>query len=199
MPRSHNPALEQAESGLNGVRVNVTVNVDAIPMLDCLVLVRWHACTFQGERVGYEFVGHDYVNILAYALFDVCGQRSGLYVLSMEEAEIAAALPESDYWFLSFLASANAPSDLLAANVGFIYFDRACQFLKGLVLSHRVPDAVTEIPSRPVVDSQHPFKLVRRHALAGLAEQVSSKKPLSQRQVRIMEDRASRYGELIAA
>ena len=39
MPGSHDPALEQTESRFHGVCVNVTPNVNALPVLDRSVLV----------------------------------------------------------------------------------------------------------------------------------------------------------------
>ena len=38
MPRSHDPALEQAESGLHGVGVNVAANIDFLFVGNSLVL-----------------------------------------------------------------------------------------------------------------------------------------------------------------
>jgi hypothetical protein len=58
---------------------------------------------------------------------------------------------------------------------------------------------MAEIPSRPIIDSQHSFKLIGGHALARLADEEHGDKPLRQGEMRIVEDRASSNGELIAA
>jgi hypothetical protein len=158
-----------------------------------------YASPFQSVGIGREFIGHNHVYIIADVFFDVLGKCSRLYICRVKETEIAATLPNSDNRLFGFLASIDAPSDFLSAYLGFVHFDGTSKFLKWRFLSHRVPDAMTQIPRRPVVDSQHPFKLVCRHSLAGLAKQEHSKKPFRQGQVRIVEDRASRHGELIAA
>ena len=41
MPRAHDPALEQTESRLHGIGVNIAVNVNTGSVCDCLVLVVW--------------------------------------------------------------------------------------------------------------------------------------------------------------
>src|SRR5712692_7319371 len=100
MPRSHDPALQKRERGFNRVRVNVAFHIDAAPMLDRLVLAVMHTSPFHGEGVGHEFIRHNHVNIVAHVFFDVLSEGASLHILSMEEAKLAAALPESDHWFL---------------------------------------------------------------------------------------------------
>ena len=199
MPRSHNPALQERECRFDRVGMNVAVNVDLGAVWNRLMLAGRDADALQGERVGNELIRHNHVNIFAHIFLDVFRQGAGLRILSMKKAEIAAALPDADNYFFRFLASVDAPTDLFAAYIGFIYFDCAIQLLKGNIFGHSMTDAVTEIPCRAVVNSEHPLKLVSRHSLAGLAEQIDGQKPLSKWQVRIVENRASRNGELIAA
>lgn len=199
MPSSHNPALEQTESRLNRVRVDVATDVLFGAMLNRLMLVLWHASPLQSKRVTDKLIRHNYVNIVADVLFDVLSEGASFHVSRMEEAKIAAALPDADYRFLGFLASVNAPSDFLSAYIGFVYLNFARQFLKGLIFGHCVPDTVTEIPRCAVVNSQHTVELVRRHPFLGLAKQVDSKEPFRERKVSVMEDRSRSYGELIAA
>jgi len=199
MPRSHNAAFEQTESRFDRVRVDVAPDVLFGAMFNRLMLVLWHSGTFQGKRVTDKLIRHNHVNIVAHVLFDVLSEGACFYVSRMEKAKITAALPDSDYRFLSFLASVDAPSDLLSADIGFIHLDSARQFLKRLIFGHSVPDAMTEIPRGTVVDSQHPMELVRRHSLFGLAQQIHGKEPFRQGQVSVMEDRARGDGELVAA
>jgi len=199
MPRSHNAALQEGESRFDCIGVSISVHVNLGFMGNRFVFACRDTCATQGERVSHEFIRHDNVHVAAHVLFDILRQCAGLRILSMEEAELAATLPDADNYLFRFLASVDAPSDLFSAYIGFVNLDRAIQLLKGNIFGHRVTDAVTEIPRGAVVDSKHPLKLVSGHSLAGLAKQVGSKKPLSKWQVRIMEDRASRHGELIAA
>ena len=150
------------------------------------------------ERIGGEVIGYDHIHVRANVLADVLRQCAGLRIFSMEEAEIAAALTDADHNFFRFLASVNTPSDLFAAYVGFIYFNRAVQFRRGRLLNS-VTNSVAQVPCCAIVDSEHSLKLVCRDSLARLAHDVGPKEPFSQRQVRIVKDRASRNGELIAA
>jgi hypothetical protein len=199
MPRANDPALEQAEGRFDRVRVNVAVNVDLRAVLYGLVFLGWHRRLSHGERIGHIIIRHDHVYITADVFFDVAGQGARLRVLSMEESQIAATLPNTDDHLFGFLTSIDAPADLFSAYVGFVNFHRAIQLLKRLRFDHGVADSVAEVPRCAVVDSQHSLELICRHPFAGLAKKVRSKEPFGERKVRVMEDRASRDGELIAA
>src|SRR5260370_35983614 len=59
-----------------------------------------HASPLHGEGVGHEFICHNHVNIVTDVLFDVLGECSSLHILSMEEAQITAALAKADHRFL---------------------------------------------------------------------------------------------------
>ena len=95
VPSSHNPALQERECRLDRVCVNVPATVNTLPVLDRLVFAVVYSGPLHSERVGHKFIGHNHVYIVADVLFDVSGQRSGLYVLSMEESKIAAALAKT--------------------------------------------------------------------------------------------------------
>src|ERR1019366_10072777 len=95
MPRSNNAALEQRESGFDAVRVHVTVNVDAILVLNGFML-RYHARLCNSARVSAELVSHDYVNVLRDVFLDVLRQSARFHVLRVEESEFAATLPDAD-------------------------------------------------------------------------------------------------------
>ena len=64
---------------------------------------------------------------------------------------------------------------------------------------HRLTDAMTEIPSRLVGDSEGPLELIGRDSLPRLAHQIDGRKPLRKRQVRIVEDASGGNAELVAA
>lgn len=199
MPSPHDAALEKRERRLNRIRVNVAPRIFFCAMVDSLVLILRDAGFLHGPGVYGVLIRHNHVYIVANVLFDVLCERACLDIGSMEEPKIAAALTDSNYWLFGFLASIDAPSNFLSANIGFVHLDRASQFLKRQIGGHCVTDAVTEIPRRPVVDSQHPMELVRRHPFLGLAKHIDSKEPLSKWKVRVMEDRSRRDGELVAA
>src|SRR6266446_6374972 len=58
---------------------------------------------------------------------------------------------------------------------------------------------MAEIPRRLIRDCQSALHLISRDAFLGLTNEIDRKKPLPQWQVRVMEDRTRRDGELIAA
>lgn len=198
MPRSHNVALQEGESRLDGVRMNVTVYIDAALVLNRLVL-GVHARAPHCIRVGRELISDHNFHVIANVLSDDLGQRAGLCILDVEEAEIAVTLSESDHDFLGFLCSVNTLADLLSADVGLIHFDGTVQH--GLIFHflHSGADAVAEVPSGFVADSQCSFHLVRGETFSRFHHQQDGRKPLVQRQVGIVKDRAGENGELIEA
>ena len=200
MPRTNDAALQQRERGFYRVSVNVGSDTDIflLGMIHRLMLFTWYSGALHCMRICGEVIRHDHIHVTADVLADVLGQCSRLGVCGMEEPQIAAALTDTDHNLFCLFASVNAPSDLFAAYVGLIYFNGAIQFGSG-DLFNSMTDAMTEIPSSAIVDSQHSLQLICADTLAGLAHYESSKKPFCQRQVRIVEDRASSNGELITA
>ena len=67
------------------------------------------------------------------------------------------------------------------------------------IVSHRLSDAVTQIPGCLVRDSQSAVKLVRAHALLGFAHEIDGGKPLSQGQVGVVHNGSRGHAEMIAA
>ena len=67
------------------------------------------------------------------------------------------------------------------------------------IVSHGLTDAVAQIPSGLVGDSQSSVELIGAHALFGFAHQVDRQKPLTQWKVGIVHDGSRRDAELIAA
>ena len=200
MPRANDAALQKRERGFDRVRVNVGSESDVFlfGMVDGLMLGTWHSSLIHGKRIGGKVVSHDHINVRADVLADVFRQCARLRIFRMEESQVATALTDADHNLFCLFASVNTPADLFAAYAGLIYFDRAIQFRSGDLLD-RMAYAMTEIPCGSVIDSQHSLQLIRAHALPGLAHDVGSKEPFGQRQVRIVKDRASSHGELIAA
>src|ERR1035441_10384935 len=199
MPRSNNAALQQREGGLNTVCVHVAVDVLAVRVADRLVF-RQNTSIMQSLWITLKIIRHNYVYVLRDVLFDVLRQRSRLHIFSVKESQFATALPNADDNLLFALRMADfvLMAALLSAYKGFVNFYDPAERLRidGL---HGVSDAMAEIPRCAVVNPQHPLKLIRRHTLARLADQKRSKEPLEQRQMRVMELRIRRDGELIAA
>jgi len=140
-------------------------------------------------------VGHDYVYVLIHVPSDDVVQIRLIQIVRGNEVHMSATLTDADD--RSFLL----PPLLirgLATDVCLINFHGASQ-LVAFGFFHCGPDSVAEIPSGFVTDSQGALQLIRRHPLAALTEQVRAQIPLPQRQVRIVEDRASHDRELIVA
>ncbi len=55
-----------------------------------------HASLGDSLWIDRKVVGHYNVNVLRDVLFNVLCQRAGLYILRVEEPQIAAALPDAN-------------------------------------------------------------------------------------------------------
>ena len=198
MPRSHNPALEQAKSGLDSVGCDVAFDVNSARMVDSLVFAE-DASLRQRRRIRTEVVRHNHVHVFAHVFIDVLRQRSRLHIGSMEEPEFSAALLDPDNHFLALERPAPAPlAVLFSAHVGFVNLKRTSQPFR-LSRLHRSPNTVAEIPCCLVAPADHAAHLVRADALAGLAHQVGGSKPRWKGKFSILQHCPGQNGELIAA
>src|SRR4029077_7266015 len=191
MPCANNSALEQREVRFHSICMNVSLHIDPALVLNGFVWNVRHSSFLQRVGISRELIGNEHVNISANILFDVACQCAGLCILSMEEAETATTLPNTYNNFFLILAIPHAFAMLLSADIGFVYFDGASHLFEWRGIGHCVPDSVEEIPSCAVINAEHPLKLVRTHTLAGLAKQIYGKKPFCEREMCIVEDRAS--------
>jgi hypothetical protein len=199
MPRSHDTALEKRKGTFYGVRVNVPHNVDPATMVDRLVSCSRDIGPFNGERIGCEVIGHNYVNIFADMLSDEIGQGSRFNVFGFEHSQFTIALPDANYdLFGSVSASVSLPSRSPSADVSFIYLDNAVEFAF-ISLQHGRSDAMTEVPRRFIAHADSSLNLASRHSLLSLAQEKSSQEPLPQRQMGIMEDRSRGCAKLVVA
>src|SRR2546425_51681 len=73
MPRSHDAALEQRESGLDSIRVGFTNYIDTLAMLDRAV-----PRTANSLFVSSEIIADDDIDILADILSNIASKRTGL-------------------------------------------------------------------------------------------------------------------------
>jgi len=198
VPRSHDAALEQRECGFDRIGMSVAINIDPAGMLDCFVFRRIMASAFHRVRVCAKVIRHQDINIGRNIFFDVLRQRAGLHIFRMEETEIAATLPNADNDFFVVFGASTVTAAKLSADICFVNFNRTVQHWL-IAGSHCLADAMAEIPSCLVADSHHALDLVCAHPLAGLAHQVSDRKPFDKWQVGIVEDAASGHRELIIA
>src|ERR1700730_11501089 len=92
MPCAHNPALEQTESGLHSVCVNISVYVDMILVANCLMLRCGYACPVHCVRIGRKFISDQHIHIVRNILFDIACQCTALGIFGVEETQIATTL-----------------------------------------------------------------------------------------------------------
>jgi hypothetical protein len=198
MPRSHDPALQERECGFYGIRVYFALHVNLATVIDSFVLCLGNSGFLHREWVGTEIVRHDYINIFGDILANVSGESSGFHIPCVKESEIAATLPNADYDFFVSSAPTNASAFMLSPDIGFVHFDCAIKH-RFVSLTHSGPNAMAQVPSGFVADSDSALHLIRREAFAGFHEQEYRCEPSSQGQVGIVENRTSSDGEVIFA
>lgn len=197
MPRPNNAALQERESRLDCVGVDVTLHVDSQAVPNRLVPSVFPKMLC-GAPVGVEIVGVQNLDIFANILADVFFERATFYVCGMKESQIAAALTDADYVFLVIPPCVFSLAAIHAADECLVHFYFAVEH-RPTCLDHRGADSVTEIPRRLVADSECSLNLASGHSLFRFAEQIRCSKPLLKRKMGVVEDRSGRYGELIAA
>lgn len=198
VPASRDAAFQERECRFNGIGVNVRSAPDVFFFPVIHFLVPMIADSLSVRR---QFIGDNHVHVLGDIFFDVLCERTNFRVLGMEEAKIAVALADADdYFFVGALLPAPIFSRAMqaTADIGFIHLDRSIEHL-AVYLFHRRADAMAEIPSGFVADSECALDLAGGHSLFRFAEQERGEKPLVQGQVRVIENRASGDGELVVA
>ena len=192
MPCPNNAALEKREGRFHGVCMHVTMSVFA-GMVDGLVEVLLHFV--ERVRVDLGFIGHNDFDVAADIRVDDIPHSLGLRVLGTDQPQVSVALSDADYYSLVRLWT---PSPGLAANVGFIYLDRAAKLFRRY-FQHGSANPMCKVPCRLVGHFQHALELVRGHALAGFSNQIGRKEPLPEREVRIMENGSGCHAKLVMA
>src|ERR1700722_542864 len=195
MPRSHDAALQEGECGFNGIGVDVALCIDAELVTNRFVASILSEMT-RRAAVGIKIVGVKHFNIFTDILADVFFKCSVLYIFGMEEAEIAAALTDSNYDFFVVVSRLLSLSTVYTADKCFVHFDFPAQH-RLVNFNHCGADSVAEIPCGLVADSKRALNLTGRHSFLRFTEKQRSHKPLAQGQVRIVEDRTSRNRELV--
>lgn len=200
MPRSNDAPLKQRKGGFDSVCINVSVNVDAVLVADCLVLAQ-DASVLESLWVGPEFIGHNHIYVLRDVFSDVFRQCARLHVRRVEETKLAAALPDADddLFLAPWMTGLVLMTALTSADECLVYFDCSTELWAVIVSLHGFPDAMAQVPCGAVIDTEHPFKLIRGHSFARLANQECGEKPLHERQMSVMELRIRRNRELISA
>lgn len=199
VPASHDAALQERESGLDGVGVNIrsTSDVFFMPVIYGFVPLAEFP---ESARVGWQFARNDYIHVLGDILLDVLRKRARLGIFGVEESQIAVALTDAnDCFFVGAMQPAPvfASATQFAADVGFVHLNRAVEHRANFL--HGRTDAMAEIPRCFVAHAEGALNLARGHSFLRFAEQERGEKPLVERQVRVIENRSSGDGELVIA
>jgi len=198
MPRPNDAALQERKRGLDAVRRNVAVNINAVVMVDCEVAGVRHPSLNDCGRIRREFIRHNDVNVFRDVFLNVLRQRARLHILSLEEPQIAVALLDADNDGFVVVLRLPMTAPCLSANQRLIHLYDAVQRLR-IEFLHSCTNAMAEIPRRFVGDTQNALQLIGAHSLLRFAEQVDAQEPLPQWQVGVIENRSSSDRELIAA
>lgn len=193
VPSAHHAALKERESVFDGVCMNVSYDIDFFGVIDCPVFGRWNARSFDRGWIGGIVIGKDHVHVFADVFADVLGHCLRLDIIGMEQSKFSIALANPDDDLLVFRTPALVASP---ADVGFIHLNFPVEhwFVR---FDHSGPDAMAEIPRGLVADSDGPLNLAGRHPFLSLTKKQCGHEPFRQWQVGVIEDRASRHGELI--
>lgn len=195
MPRSANSALEQRECTLDCIGMGISDHIDFLGVVDRLMLFGVKPRLFNGGRVRRVVVGKDDLCVFANILADIFGERSGLYVLGMEQAEFTVTLVNSNHNFLVIRAAGSVTSP---TDIGFIHFNLSGE-LRLVCFDHCGANTVTEIPRRLVAHSDGSLNLAGRHPLFRFAKQCGSDEPLPKRQMRVVKNGSGCYAKLVVA
>jgi hypothetical protein len=199
VPRSHDAALQERECRLDGVGMNVSSGTDVFffRVIDTFVFE-----ITDSRFVSSPLVGDDNVYVGADVFLNVLRQRAGLSVLCVKESQIAIALTNADHYFFlsggSNLLPVLPSPESFSANIGFVHLNRAFEHY-AFGFFHGRADAMAEIPSGFVANSDGSLDLVGRHSLASFTEQQRNHEPFTQSQVGVVKDRSSGDRELIVA
>lgn len=196
VPASNDAALEQRECRLNGIGRNAKPILVSNIFFTCVVygLVRDIA---DGTLVSIESVRDYHVNVSGDVVLNVLRQSGGFSIFGMKKPEIAVALTDAYHNFFSFAASETRAS-LAPSDIGFVHFDSTVKH-GAICFFHGRTDAMAEIPRGLVADSESPLDLIRAHSLSRFTEKQSCEKPLLQRQMGVIENRAGSHGKLVIA
>jgi len=186
-------ALEYRKEAFDGVGMELAPDPFLLAVVDRLML----RIVVRDALVGGPFIRHDDLGIVLGVFLDEPMERFLVGDLDGLEPHLALALDGPDH---DGLVPLEAPAHVLyaSADEGFVHLDDSAQLL-GVEFRHSRPDAMAEIPGRPVSDFERPLHLVGGNALAGLNHKVKSNEPLAERKVGIVEDGPGGRRELVTA
>src|SRR5437899_2490387 len=198
VPRSDNPALQEREGVLDCIGMNFALNINLGFVLDSLMLSLRYSCFGDCVGVNRMLIGNQNVHVLTDIFANVLRNRTLLNIGCVEETKIAITLPDADDDLLCVVSESRfaLAAVQFAADIGFIHFDSTVEH--GLIcFFHCCTDAMAKIPSSLIAHANGTLDLVSGDSLACFAEQQRDHEPFCERQMGVMEDGASRDGELV--
>lgn len=195
MPTTAQPALEQRERRFNRVGLSASAHIISDVVLDGFML---EAQTLCDATIGDEFIGKEYVHVLPDIVAEKLLKHPASNFLSVKQAQLAITLPDSNDRTLFGAAPSLCETVALSADIGFIHLDLPAEF-RLVGFNHCSANPMAQVPSGFVAHPDRPLNLAGRHAFLRSAEQERRSKPLFERQVSVIENRAREDGELIAA
>lgn len=202
MERTNDAPLNDTPESFNGVRVNRAAYILIAAVMDNaewiftpkVVIALVFVCGKQTNLVGHHFAHErsecDCVGIVDYprnyvALALDCADHDSF---TCSASSTHAATPT---WAFVFVPG-------LAAHKGFVHFDVADQLLE-LLITERSADLMAHEPRGLVGTESHvPHDLQCANPLLAGEHQVHDAEPLSQRLVRVFEDRIDQHGKTVA-
>jgi len=195
MPCAYNAALEERECRLDCVRGHAQAAFVPNVFLFRVIHLAMLAVKLRSvEVVELGFVRHDDIDRLVYVAGDNLIDLVLIQVRGGDEMEMPATLTDAHHR-LMLLPLVRVLR--VTADVHLVNLNRALEFVFGLF--HCLADAMAEIPRSLVRSADHALDLIRRNPLARFGKQIRNEEPFSERQMRVVKDRAYSHGELVFA
>ncbi len=199
--RAHHAALKDRPEAFDCLSVNGADNVLALRVVNgCVRKILPKAVvanpligTEQAHLVRYRFP-HEGLKRVGFEVFDNAGDDVALATDSANDGCLAGTNATSP-------ATLSTPVPMLvlgeAADEGFIDLDNAAKFAN--IRDHGRSDFVAHVPSRAIRAKAHvAVNLMRAHAFLANEHEMGDAKPVPQRLVSVLKDRADRDGEPIS-
>ena len=189
-----NSGFHERPEAFNCVRVNLADHVDALAMIDSLMLVSASV----KPVVGAEGIGK-HSGLREHMFFDESTQGVGFNIGCDEGPNLPFTLDHTDY--RSFLGSASACSFGTAPVIRFVHFDLATESANrpALFVTKHGADLFEHAPRRFIGDASLALNLRCGDAATGSGHEVDRIEPSRQRSWRLVKDRVSGRMHMIAA
>jgi len=198
---SNHAALNERPEALDCLSMNCADNVLATRMIDSSKRIFFAETLIPGPFIGAEqtnFCGNGLANKLCqsggFNVIDDAGHNITLTPNCADDHGLARSGPAS-----STTTTALIPMPVLgfAADESFVNFHNAHE-LAEILIRESGPDAMAHMPRRAIgTETQHPINLKGTNPLLARQHQVNDAEPLTERLVRILEDRAGQVGEAV--